>query len=193
MFLSGTGNWKLVFEAIASSPTRHWSCSSVEEVTGLSHATVFRALQKCKELGIVKTSRINKRDIIYDFVSSPLTTEVEHLLTLHSRIARSVAKKFVAGLKRKKYSDIQSVLLYGSTVKKKRNYDSDIDLLIIIKKRNSREEKKIQDLAAEYSYKANITLSVVILSQKEFKKERNMLFLQDIQKKYEVLYGTNPF
>ena len=193
MFLSGTGNWKRVFEAIIESPTRHWSCSSLEEVTGLSHATVFRALQKCKELGIVKTSRINKRDIIYDFVSSPLTTEVEKLLTLHSRIARSVAKKFVVGLKRKKYSGIQSVLLYGSTAKKKRNYDGDIDLLVILKKKNSREEKEIHDLAAEYSYKANTTLSVVLLSQEEFKKELATPFLKDIQKEYEVLHGTNPF
>ena len=186
-----SNNQKELVLTLFDYPDRLWSCSSLEDATKLSHATVFRAIKGLADFGILKTIKINKRDLIYQLVKeSPFSVELHNALTFEKRAVKTIAQKFVDEIKNNK---ISSIILYGSAVHGKMKSDSDIDILLIIKKENKESEKKIKDIAAQLSSKFNKTIAPVVLNKEEFKKEQRSQFLQSVKNNMEVLYGETPF
>jgi len=179
-----------IVRKIFEYPKRLWSCSGIEELTKIPHSTTFRTLSGLKAFGVLKSTRINKKDLIYELVNSPLTKELKRSINIHKETARSIAKIFTNKTRSKK---ILSILLYGSTIKASLKPESDIDILIIIAKHNPGEEKKILDIAAELSSKFNKAISTLVLDLKEFRKEKNNQFLKSVKENKEVLYGKDPF
>src|SRR3989338_7649302 len=90
-----------VIRTIFEYPKRQWSCSDLEEVAKMSHGTVFRTLQGLKEFGIVRSLKINKKDILYEIVHSPLAKEVQKIVDIERIIAKQIASDFVKKIKGK--------------------------------------------------------------------------------------------
>ncbi|MDP3639728.1 MAG: nucleotidyltransferase domain-containing protein [Nanoarchaeota archaeon] len=174
-------------KTLLQQPRRLWSCSHLEELTKLPHATVFRTLQGLWEFGVLRSTRINKRDLVYEVVEeSPLLQKVEEALDIDYRIAKAIALQLLDTLQKK---EIFALLLYGSSLTGKMTPHSDIDVLVVLEKRHPSSEKHIFDSAAKLSIKINKTISVTILSKKEIDREREKAFLQSIKSCHEVLYG----
>lgn len=186
--LSSDNRIKIV-QTLLEFPKKQWSCSAVEDSTKLSHATVFRTLTQLRDLNLIKSWRMNRKDILYTVVESPLVKEIENLLDLEIRVAKKIAKEFVEKAKH----DIHCAILYGSTVRKNFNSTSDIDILVIPKRKNEHEKRKIYNIAGEISVKVNKTLSILIMYQEEIKKEEKNTFLKSVKSNMEILYGKNPF
>lgn len=186
-FITASENRKAIFKAIAEHPKRQWSCSSLEEFTKTSHATVFRALRGLKNFGILKTTKINKKDIIYELVQSSLTSEIERILNIEIIAAKGALKEFIDSVKDK----IDAAILYGSFVKRVIKPESDIDVLLIVK--NHHNDKEIFDKAATISFKNNRVISPVILKKKEIYSKANRLFINSIKENMEILHGEAPF
>ncbi len=184
-------NRKQVVTTLFEQPKKLWSCSSVEETSGTSHATAFRTIQGLADFGILKTMRINRKDIVYELVqSSPWAKELQRTLQLDKIAAREVAIKFVRRIKSTK---VGAIIQYGSSVSGKMKADSDIDLLIIIKKQDKELELKLLDIASKLSSEVNRTISATIMSSKEVQTEKNQQFLKSVKVNHGVLYGKTPF
>ena len=130
-FVLASENRKEIAKALFEYPKRQWSCSALEDLTKMPHATVYRTLAGLKDFGILKPTKINKKDIIYELASSPLTKELERALNIARIASKEIAKNFANRIKSK---GIQSVILYGSSLKGKLKPESDIDVLVAIKK-----------------------------------------------------------
>ncbi|MEK6846364.1 MAG: nucleotidyltransferase domain-containing protein [Nanoarchaeota archaeon] len=168
-----------------------WSCSSVEETSGTSHATAFRTIQGLAEFGILKTMRINRKDIVYELVqNSPWVKELQRTLHLDKIAAKEVALVFVTKIKSTK---ISSIVQYGSSVSGEMKPDSDIDILIIMKKHEKELELKLLNAASKLSSEVNRTISATIMSSREVQTEKSRLFLKSVKANYGVLYGKTPF
>ncbi|NQV09417.1 transcriptional repressor [Candidatus Woesearchaeota archaeon] len=77
-FILSSENRKKIIKTIFESSKKQWSCSFIEEATKISHSTVFRTLINLKELRILKSVRINKKDSIYELSIEPeLLKELE--------------------------------------------------------------------------------------------------------------------
>lgn len=190
-FVMESENRKRVVTALFEQPKRLWSCSSVEETSGTSHATAFRTMQGLAEFGILKTMRINRKDIIYELVqNSPWAKELQRTLQLDKIAAREAAIKFVRRIKSTK---VGAVIQYGSSVRGKMKADSDIDVLIIIKKHDKELELKLLNMASKLSSEVNRTMSATIMSSTEVQAEKNQQFLISVKANHEVLYGKTPF
>lgn len=161
----------------------------MEEVTKLPHATVFRTVDGLKYFGVLKSIKINKKTMIYELVDSPISRELGKLVNLESNITKIIAKDFVNKIK----SKIKSAVLYGSSVKGNLKPESDIDILIILKKHNKYSEKEIYKIAAEESRKLNKTIAINIIDINKIKKEKNSQFIKSVMENMEVLYGKKPF
>lgn len=182
---------KKVVQTLLESPHRQWSCSSVEEKSGLSHATVFRVLRTLRELGMLKSLKINKKDIVYEVArESLLVSELPKILHFEQILGRRMAKIFVSSLPKKQ---VVAIILYGSTVKGNFTSQSDIDILIIIKKHNALQEKEMYDLASKLSSRFNKTISLTIMDRDEITQGKKSQFLQSVQEAGKVLYGKTPF
>lgn len=190
-FVLGSENRKKIVQTLLDYPMRQWSCTAMEEITKLPHATVFRTLTALVSFGFLKTTKINKRDILYELCGkSPGVMEVIHVLHIQQTSLKDVIQVFVTKIKKK---NILSILLYGSVVKNTFQPESDIDVLIILKKADVALEKKILAEASAYSSEINKTIAPTVITVSDFAKEKNSQFLLSVKQSMEVLYGKDPF
>lgn len=189
-FVLGSENRKKIAKTIFEYPKRQWSCSTLEELTKLPHATVFRTLKGLREFNILKSVKINKKDILYELADSPIAKELNRIINIEKITAKKMANEFTNKIKSKQ---IISVILYGSSISGDIKPESDIDLLVILNKHDNTLEKEMQDKAAELSSKLNKTLSVTIMDLKEINKEKDSPFIKSVKSNMEILYGKEPF
>ncbi len=189
-----------IVKTLLERPKMQWSCSTVEEMTHISHATVFRTLRTLRDLGITKSLKVNKRDIVYELVRhSPVINDFKRIFFGEEKNAKNIAHKFVNEIKVKiKPNMLLSAVLYGSSVKGDMKPESDIDVLIVLKEQVLKEhrkiiEAKIFDIAAKWSAKMNKTVSPVIISENELQKGKKSAFLASVKSNHEVLDGKKPF
>src|SRR3989344_3610367 len=185
-FILNSENRKKIVKILFEYPKRQWSCSSIEEFTKISHATVFRTLQGLKDFGILKSIKINRKDIIYEFVDSPFSKEIRKMLNIEKTAMRKIGRDFINKIKSK---EIYSAILYGSSIKGEIKPESDIDILIILHKHDSILESRIFDFASKSSSKLNKTISPVIMDRKEIKKEKKGQFIRSVKQNMEVIHG----
>lgn len=181
-----------VVRAILEYPTRNWSCSALEEMTKLPHSTVFRTIKGLVESGVLKPTKINKKNISYELVrGSPFLKGLKRAINSDEASAKSIAGSFVRKVKAK---HVTSVVLYGSAASGRMKPDSDIDLLVIIKKHDKELEKGIFDIAASLSSKFNRTIAVLIMGTDEIRKaKKDDAFIKSAMKSWKVIYGKEPF
>lgn len=189
-FILSSENRRKIGKLIFEYPKRQWSCSALEDLTKLPHATVFRALKGLVQHGLLKQSRINKKDLIYELVDSQLSVELQRALNLERIAARSIAMDFVGRIKPK---GVKAAVLYGSSVKGDLKPESDIDVIVAVEKEDKNLKKEILDIASAVSSKSNKTVSATIMSAKELQMEKNSQFLKSVKENMEVLYGKSPF
>ena len=189
-FALASENRKKIVRTLFEYPKRQWSCSALEDLAKMPHATAYRTLSGLKGFGILKSTKINKKDILYELVSSPLTEELERALNIGKITSSKIAKNFANRIKSK---NILSVILYGSSVKGTIKPESDIDVLVVLKEKDKILERKILNAAAEMSSKANKTISAVIMDVKQMRKEKNSAFIKSIMENMVLLYGKEPF
>ena len=189
-FVLGSGNRKKIVKTIFEYPKRQWSCSALEDLAKIPHATVFRTVDGLINFGILKSIKINKRDIMYELVNSTLSKELKRIIYIERTTTRKIANIFIDKIKSK---NIHSVILYGSIVKGDLKPESDIDILIILKKHNKILERRMLDISAEISSKSNRTISATIVDIDEINKEKNSPFIKSIKDNMELIYGKNPF
>jgi len=181
---------KKIVITIFESPKRQWSCSTLEDLSRLPHATVFRTLQTLKDFGILKTVRINRKDVVYLLSESPFIYEIKRIFSIDTSVMKKIAERFAKKIASK---DIESIILYGSSLKGNIKPDSDVDILVVINKEDKLIEEKIYDEAASMSSKINKTISPVIISKNELNKEKKNQFISSVKANMEVLYGKRPF
>ena len=189
-FILASENRKEVVRTLLDYPKRQWSCSTLEDLTKISHATVFRTLDGLKNFGILKSFRVNKKDILYELSKNPVIEEIKKILSIDKTTSMRIAREFSKKIKNKK---ISSIILFGSSVKGSMKIGSDIDILVVLKKQDGDLKRRLFNKAAEYSSEINKTISVVIMNKIEIKKEKNSQFLKSVKKNHEVIYGKKPF
>ncbi len=190
-FILISENRKKIVRTIFEYPKRQWSCSSLEDLAKISHSTVFRTLYGLRNFGILKTIKINKKDIIYELViENPLIETLKRILDIGKITTSKIANNFINKIKSKQ---IYSAILYGSSITGDLKPESDIDILIILDKSNEIKKKKIQDEAANLSSNLNRTISTLIMDKKELNSEKNKQFIKSIKENMEVIYGKKPF
>ncbi len=190
-YILGTEQRQKIVRTLLGYPKRQWSCSHLEEATKLPHATVFRCLRGLRDLNLLKSSKINKKDIIYELVrESKSIPEIKKVLEMEQRGAKAIAKEFSQAVKSR---DIIAIILYGSSVKGEMKPESDIDILIIIRKHNVQREYALYDRAAAISTKYNKAISPLVIDLKEIKAGKKEPFLRSVRESMEVLYGKTPF
>jgi len=181
-------NRKLIIRTILKYPNRQFTSSLIEDLTKISHPTVFRTLKGLKEFNILKTIKLDKKTIIYELAKdSILTKEIKRTLNIQQTEIKEIAKQLTNKIKSK---ETHSIILYGSS-KKQINKDSDIDILIILKKPNKLLEQEIQNTLSILSSKFNKTIHSIFLTLKETKKQT--IFIKTVKSDMEILYGENPF
>src|SRR3989338_18727 len=149
-----------IVRTLLASPSRLWSCSALEDITKLSHATVFRTIHGLQDFGIIRGFKINRRDLAYELVQeSPFLKYLVRAMSLPVEAIQSIVNEFSSKVPK---AGVTAMLLYGSGVSGEMKPESDIDVLVVLQQHNSIREKHIFDIAAAISTKVNKTLAVTL-------------------------------
>ena len=148
-FILSSENRKKIVLTLFDYPLRQWSCTTIEETTKLSHSTVFRTVSGLRDFGVLRTTKINNKNIMYELCrESPMTKTLQNAIKSQHHSIGEAARSFVEKIKTKK---IFCVLLYGSVVSGDIRPESDIDILVLIHKHDTALEKQILATASLFS------------------------------------------
>jgi len=88
--------------------------------------------------------------------------------------------------------NILKAIVYGSRVRGDFHENSDLDILVLIKNKNSRLRSKIIDIIYEYELMNDISISVCIFSQQRWNINEKMgsLYLKSIKKEGIIFYDV---
>ena len=95
---------------------------------------------------------------------------------------KKVIRSFVKDLRNYLGHDLLAVRIFGSKVKGNFTKYSDIDIFILIKKKELSE--KISDIAAEYLFQYNVLISPVVYSLFEYNENKRLgsFFFEQVEK-----------
>jgi predicted nucleotidyltransferase len=89
---------------------------------------------------------------------------------------------------------ILKIIAYGSRVRGDFNGDSDLDVFVLVEKKDRYIKDKIIDLFYSYEMKFDIPFSVIILSREEFDLNDAMgsPFIKSIKEEGILIYDSQP-
>ncbi len=88
---------------------------------------------------------------------------------------------------------IMKIIAFGSRVRGDFREDSDLDVLVVITRKDREIKEMIMDAFYEYELKEEIPFSVIILSEEEFGFNENLgsPFIKQIKEEGVVIYDIN--
>lgn len=112
-------------------------------------------------------------------IGEPMKTSLEFL----NKTEKNVVTTFVKELKKTIGDDIIDIRLFGSKVRGDFERDSDVDIFVLVKRKEETRDK-ISDIAADYVYEYNIPLAPVVYSVFEYEKNRELgsFFFEQVER-----------
>jgi len=93
---------------------------------------------------------------------------------------QEAVKEFVRRAKEKYEDKIDSIILFGSVARGEAKEDSDIDVLIVVKKEDFRLRRVLIGITFDILLETGNDISVKVLSKNEFEGRGNFSFLRNI-------------
>ncbi len=153
-------------------PEREFTEREIARQIGMSQNTVNKALgdlmktngMSYRKIGRANAYIVNKSSVLFPFLKSIFENE------------RRVREDLIQMLKRDT-APFLSCTLFGSFAKEEEEYDSDLDLLVIVKNKES-ASAQLEKLESELLKYFNMPLSLILLTPKELKKKWNAPFMK---------------
>ncbi|MCK4427605.1 MAG: nucleotidyltransferase domain-containing protein [candidate division Zixibacteria bacterium] len=97
---------------------------------------------------------------------------------------RKVIESFVKDLRSELGDQIVSITLFGSKIRGDFSKESDIDVLVLIKKKNQRIRKKVAEILTDYLIEYDLPLSPVLYDLYEYEKNKEIgsFFFKEVEK-----------
>ena len=93
---------------------------------------------------------------------------------------RGAVEEFVRRVLERYRDKIDSIILFGSVARGEAKEDSDIDVLIVVKKEDFKLRRALIGVAFDILSETGKDISVKVLSKNEFEERRNFSFLRNI-------------
>ncbi len=99
-------------------------------------------------------------------------------------IHRGVAEAFARYARRLLGENVVEVILFGSVAREEAGEESDVDILVIVRKNPWESQKKLADLVVDYLLNYGVYVSPKVLSVEEFEfmKEINSAFYINVSR-----------
>jgi len=93
---------------------------------------------------------------------------------------REAVEEFVRRVLERYRDKIDSIILFGSVARGEAKEDSDIDVLIVVKKEDFKLRRVLIGVAFDILLETGKDISVKVLSKSEFEERQNFSFLRNI-------------
>jgi len=172
-----------LLEILFKYPNREFTINELSKLSGISYATAWRFVQRIDKAGIILCKKVGHSFSCKLNLQSPLTLEIDKLLKIKPSPQRAVLDGFLRSVK--KFKEIKKIILFGSVAIGKEKLTSDVDVVLLVSRKDSKLKNKITDIVDDIAVKSKVIIVPLILTFNELSK--NKQFQQEINKG-EVLY-----
>ncbi|MEW6069552.1 MAG: nucleotidyltransferase domain-containing protein [Candidatus Thermoplasmatota archaeon] len=164
-------------------PSREFTINEISQISKISYATTWRIVQKLDKAGLIFTKKIGHSTVCTLNKSSPFLSEVKKALTLKLTPHEAVLSDFVKEVR--KLDKVQKVILFGSVARGEAKLTSDIDIAVIVAKKDKTVENNVTEIVDKILTSARMRIVALTLTPNEIKQNRQ--FAKELEKG-RVLY-----
>lgn len=166
---------------ITSEPNKYFSVRGLAREIKISVGSSKKSLDYMKENGIVTLKIIGRTYQYKANLKNPLCKQWKILFNVDQINDAKIVEHFT-----KRIENIYSILLYGSSAKGTNDNKSDIDLLVVVDKKEKINLEFINKLEKE------VNVSIFTMKEWKDKAKKNKVFYENIIYDSIVLYGEKP-
>jgi len=169
-------------------PEKKFSGRELARVVNASPSRVWEILNFLQRYGIIESARIGNTIAWNLNKSSIFSKELKRVLHLEKKMFGDLKHKIAHLFKKRLF--VKRVILFGSVAHGKESPESDIDLLVVVKKENDKKIAGdiIQQLNPVFLSLYGNMISEIIYSEKEWLAKRNTPLAKNIESKGEILF-----
>ncbi|MFB6180946.1 MAG: nucleotidyltransferase domain-containing protein [Candidatus Nanohalobium sp.] len=181
-----------VLNTLLQNRDQDFTISELSEKSGVGYKTTHGLVGKLENFGIINVEEKGGSKLVSLNQDSPYIDALENLGSIDSRPLRKVAEQYAEEVKQK-FSEIKSVILFGSVLHGLPTEESDIDILILVDSEADQEEIEdaIWTVRDRYEREENVNISPIVMSQKKFElnADNREPFESKVKQQGEVLEG----
>ena len=163
----GSEERKKIVRAMLNHPERDWSVPELEKITRVPHATVWRTVLDMENAKILRSRLLGKKTKLFNLVEgSPYLSALKSAVAVEVFPLREVAKEFAREVS--KLKAVRSCVLYGSVARGAATLESDIDVLVLVKKSTKALKARIAKIASDVSHRTGRSIVPAVLLDAEF-------------------------
>jgi predicted nucleotidyltransferase len=125
--LFGSETFPRLLAAVASAPDRRFTAGELETLVGASHDSLYRALQRGVEAGLVQRERIGRQHVYRADTGSPIFAEVKTLLSKLFGPLQALRQALAGAAP----PEVEQAFLYGSAARAADTLVSDLDVFVV--------------------------------------------------------------
>jgi predicted nucleotidyltransferase len=163
----GSEKRRKIARAILDYPERDWSVPELEKITGAPHATVWRTVLDMENSKILRSRLLGKKTKLFNLIEgSPYLPALKSAVSVEVFPLQEVAKEFAREVS--KLGAVKSCVLYGSVARGAATLESDIDVLVLVKRLTKALEALITKIAGDVSHRTGRSIVPIILPDTKF-------------------------
>lgn len=174
-----------VIKTLLEYPERDWGLKDLSKESGVPKTTVWRAVNRLEDRGLVEKSmtgntsiiKVENRGILERIVRMAFS-EVEEMRGIAEEYAEEVGK----------IDGVKSCILFGSVARGTADFESDIDILILVA--DESVEDRINMIADRFNSEKSVRIMPDVLESSRFKEMKNYGedFAEEIMREGTVLW-----
>ncbi len=156
-----------VIDVLISRPARRFTIRELSHEAKTPYSTTWRLVQDLDSLGIVVSERLGGSRVLSLNQESPIVAELKSLASLELAPHRLAARDFAQRLAR--VPEVRQVILFGSVARGSEAATSDVDIAIVIQRKDSSVLDRIHGIAERVQDRTRMRIVPLFLSPSELK------------------------
>lgn len=189
MYLPKSERELSVIKALLEYPEREWTLNDLSDESGVSKTTVWRAVSRLDDRGLVEKSKMGKTSVIKVRNKEVLGRIVE-MAFAEVKEMREIAEEYVEELK--EIDGVKSCILFGSVARGTADLKSDIDVLILADEVEEVEDE-INLITNRVSSEKSVQIMPDVMKESKFRnmEKHDANFSRKIEGEGIILYEAD--
>ncbi len=177
-----------VIKTFLDYPERDWVLSELSEESGVSKTTVWRAVNRLDERGLVEKSMAGKTSIV-KVKKRRVLERIVKMAFAEVKEMRETAEEYAEEVGQ--IDGVKSCILFGSVARGTADFESDIDILVLVA--DESVEAEVGVITDRFNSEKSVRIMPDVLEKSRFEemKDYGEDFAEEIKREGVVLWGQD--
>ncbi len=166
-------------------PGKKFTIRELAKVSGVTHFPLLRALADWQGMNLIRLEKHGTANLLTLNLQSHLYPFLRRLFDFEEASKEQLVKKL-----KKFLPSVKMLVLFGSVHRREEEMNSDIDLLVVTEDKK-RIHQAIFQAGSEFRKEFGNSLSAIIFTERELKKEKNKPYMKELIQDYSLIHGRD--